>query len=83
MQFKLIEVPIQDRARLGRYKASTTWYRYSVHNYKQREILSYQWHPGVEVDFPHLHRESSRNATSQPAVSQLKSLFGFSSMGLM
>ena len=58
MQFELIEVPIQDRARLGRYKASTTWYRYSVHNYNQREILSYQWHPGVEVDFPHLHVES-------------------------
>jgi hypothetical protein len=55
MQFMLVQVPERDRAQLGRYKVKTIRYRYGVHDHKRREKLSYHWHPGVEVDFPHLH----------------------------
>jgi hypothetical protein len=55
MRFMIIEVPKRDRHRLGRYKVSTRWYRYNVLNHRKQEILSYQWHPGSGIDFPHLH----------------------------
>ncbi|MEO7859080.1 MAG: hypothetical protein ABIU05_01350 [Nitrospirales bacterium] len=58
MDFVIIEVPKADLLKLGRYKVSTRWYRYNVLNHRRQEMLSYQWHPGTEVDFPHLHVSS-------------------------
>lgn len=55
MKFMIIEVPKRDRPRLGHYKVSTRWYRYNVLTHRKHEILSYQWHPGSGIDFPHLH----------------------------
>jgi hypothetical protein len=49
MQFMIIKVPEKERARLGRFKVKTTWYRYSVLDNHRREVLSYQWHPGIEI----------------------------------
>lgn len=58
MNYVIVEVAKKDRPRLGKYKVSTRWYRYGILDHRQREILSYQWHPGTEIDFPHLHVHS-------------------------
>ena len=58
MNFRIVTVPEKDQKRLGRFKVKTTWYRYSILNHRKREMLSYQWHPGIGIDFPHLHVHS-------------------------
>jgi hypothetical protein len=49
---------VHDSAR-GEWHVQTAAYYYAIDAQGGGEILSYHWHPGVGIDFPHVHVSSS------------------------
>lgn len=45
---------IEDPAKKGEWKVSTTKYNYTLRDEKD-ELLAYHWHPGRETNLPHMH----------------------------
>jgi len=60
MKFMIISCSAEEG---GRYRATTTWYRYTVRTaVDQREVFSYHWHPGGDspLSDPHMHIGSAQ-----------------------